>query len=290
MTTRLPRWTHTIPQVYPRRRNVTTLMVGLKKRSHTQKSHPKVVNPRDIAGERKNKKQKKSHKSTEMAHTLPQVSRGGHTPCHKSTEVDTQSLPRWTHTLPQVYRGGRTKFAEMDTHFATSLPRWTHKVYRDGHTLCHKSTEVDTQSLPRWTHTLPQVYRGGHTKFTEMDTHFATSLPRWTHKVYRDGHTLCHKSTEAVYARHGARTGNHKRRTIRPPRQDLLDIGQELHITGRIICQNSVQTCHVPVQFLSDDRLVQWRCVGGKGGEGCCLLPQSVQGRLPTALTAGVSR
>ena len=28
----------------------------IKKRSHTQKSHPKVVNPRDIAGERKKKK------------------------------------------------------------------------------------------------------------------------------------------------------------------------------------------------------------------------------------------
>ena len=28
----------------------------IKKRSHTQKSHPKVVNPRDIAGERKIKK------------------------------------------------------------------------------------------------------------------------------------------------------------------------------------------------------------------------------------------
>ena len=41
---------------HPRRRNVTTLMVGLKKRSHTQKSHPKVVNPKDIAGERKKKK------------------------------------------------------------------------------------------------------------------------------------------------------------------------------------------------------------------------------------------
>ena len=38
---------------HPRRRNVTTLMVGLKKRSHTQKSHSKVVNPRDIAGEKK---------------------------------------------------------------------------------------------------------------------------------------------------------------------------------------------------------------------------------------------
>ena len=31
----------------------------IKKRSHTQKSHPKVVNPRDIAGERKKKKEKK---------------------------------------------------------------------------------------------------------------------------------------------------------------------------------------------------------------------------------------
>ena len=49
---------------HPRRRNVTTLMVGLKKkRSHTQKSHPKVVNPRDIAGERKKKKKKKNRKA-----------------------------------------------------------------------------------------------------------------------------------------------------------------------------------------------------------------------------------
>ena len=31
----------------------------IKKRSHTQKSHPKVVNPKDIAGERKKKKKKK---------------------------------------------------------------------------------------------------------------------------------------------------------------------------------------------------------------------------------------
>ena len=31
----------------------------IKKQSHTQKSHPKVVNPRDIAGERKKKKKKK---------------------------------------------------------------------------------------------------------------------------------------------------------------------------------------------------------------------------------------
>ena len=32
----------------------------IKKRSHTQKSHPKVVNPRDLAGERKKKKKKKN--------------------------------------------------------------------------------------------------------------------------------------------------------------------------------------------------------------------------------------
>ena len=44
---------------HPRRRNVATLMVGLRKRSHMQKSHPQVVNPRDIAGERKKKKKKK---------------------------------------------------------------------------------------------------------------------------------------------------------------------------------------------------------------------------------------
>ena len=31
----------------------------IKKQSHTQKSHPKVVYPRDIAGERKKKKKKK---------------------------------------------------------------------------------------------------------------------------------------------------------------------------------------------------------------------------------------
>ena len=35
----------------------------IKKRSHTQKSHPKVVNPRDIAGERQKKKGKKPQKT-----------------------------------------------------------------------------------------------------------------------------------------------------------------------------------------------------------------------------------
>ena len=45
---------------HPRRRNVTTLMVGLKNGHHTQKSHPKVVNPRDIAGERKKKNNNKT--------------------------------------------------------------------------------------------------------------------------------------------------------------------------------------------------------------------------------------
>ena len=44
----------------------------IKKRSHTQKSHPKVVNPRDIAGERQKKKKKKKKipvkSATEWAH------------------------------------------------------------------------------------------------------------------------------------------------------------------------------------------------------------------------------
>ena len=44
-------------------------MLGLKKRSHTQNSHPKVVNPRDIAGERKKKKKKKIV-FAEPAHSL----------------------------------------------------------------------------------------------------------------------------------------------------------------------------------------------------------------------------
>ena len=58
-----PRWVNagnknTPSMHHPWRRNVTTLMVGLKKRSHTQKSHPKAVNPRDIAGECKKKKER----------------------------------------------------------------------------------------------------------------------------------------------------------------------------------------------------------------------------------------
>ena len=38
----------------------------IKKRSHTQKSHPKMVNPRDIAGERKKKKKKKKKNFTAL--------------------------------------------------------------------------------------------------------------------------------------------------------------------------------------------------------------------------------
>ena len=53
---------------HPWRRNVTTLMVGLKKWSHTQKSHPKVVNPRDIAGERQKKKKNTRNKNTPCMH------------------------------------------------------------------------------------------------------------------------------------------------------------------------------------------------------------------------------
>ena len=72
---------------HPRRRNVTTLMVGFKKRSHKQKSHPKVANPRDIAGERKKtKKQKKTktenkydfHSLRMNSQALPSHSQGRH--------------------------------------------------------------------------------------------------------------------------------------------------------------------------------------------------------------------
>ena len=86
-----PRWVNagnknTPSTHHPRRRNVTTLMVGLKrKRSHTQKSHPKVVNPRDIAGERKKnktkqknpKKEKKARSSAFETDALPPDQRVG---------------------------------------------------------------------------------------------------------------------------------------------------------------------------------------------------------------------
>ena len=45
---------------HPRRRNVTTLMVGLKNGHIRKNLTQKVVNPRDIAGERKKKKKKKN--------------------------------------------------------------------------------------------------------------------------------------------------------------------------------------------------------------------------------------
>ena len=46
----------------------------IKKRSHTQKSHPKVVNPRDIAGERQKKKKKKKKKKLLMCLSLMPLS------------------------------------------------------------------------------------------------------------------------------------------------------------------------------------------------------------------------
>ena len=47
----------------------------IKKRSHTQKSHPKVVNPRDIAGERK--KKKKSRLLRKLLDALVLIPGGG---------------------------------------------------------------------------------------------------------------------------------------------------------------------------------------------------------------------
>ena len=57
-----PRWLnagnkYTPSMHHPRRRNVTTWMVGLKKNGHIRKNlTQKMVNPRDIAGERRKKR------------------------------------------------------------------------------------------------------------------------------------------------------------------------------------------------------------------------------------------
>ena len=49
---------------YPLRRNVTTLMVGLKKTVTYAKISPKVVNPRDIPGGTQKKKKKKRERGS----------------------------------------------------------------------------------------------------------------------------------------------------------------------------------------------------------------------------------
>ena len=83
---------------HPRRRNVTTLMVGLKKRSHTQKSHPKVVNPRDTAGERKKKKNLDKYRCP--PHTSPAPGGHRHTllPGQVSLSPSHISCTWWTQT------------------------------------------------------------------------------------------------------------------------------------------------------------------------------------------------
>ena len=61
----------------------------IKKRSHTQKSHPKVVNPRYIAGERKKKKKKPKKKQKKqptlnvLYHTTPHHTTHTVAPNHK---------------------------------------------------------------------------------------------------------------------------------------------------------------------------------------------------------------
>ena len=54
---------------HPQKRNVTTLMVGLKNGHIRKNLTQKVVNPRDIAGERK-KKKKKAHGHGDVWHEL----------------------------------------------------------------------------------------------------------------------------------------------------------------------------------------------------------------------------
>ena len=50
---------------HPRRRNATTLMVGLENGHIRKNLTQKVVNPRDIAGERQKKKKKKKYSSAD---------------------------------------------------------------------------------------------------------------------------------------------------------------------------------------------------------------------------------
>ena len=53
-------WQQKHPQHAPSTKTECDYLNGwIKKRSHAQKSHPKVVNPRDIAGERRKKEREK---------------------------------------------------------------------------------------------------------------------------------------------------------------------------------------------------------------------------------------
>ena len=82
---------------HPRRRNVTTLMVGLKKRSHTQKSHPKVVNPQRYSWgpQKKKKKKKKLRRCQPFALNfwiIPSYNRPLNLPCRPDAENGTERV------------------------------------------------------------------------------------------------------------------------------------------------------------------------------------------------------
>ena len=97
----------------------------IKKRSHTQKYHPKVVNPRDIAGERKKKKKKKKKKARKDRNraftTLNAWNRTSKstTPATSSFQADTEGrvlmCPRPDVYTAQCVQGQRCTRPDMST-------------------------------------------------------------------------------------------------------------------------------------------------------------------------------
>ena len=112
---------------HPRRRNVTNLMVGLKKRSPTQKSHPKVVNPRDIPGERKKKKNNKTNKLCNLSQETLLWHRLMHTSAFCLLHLLTES-PKPEHIQHKTYKCIQQRDQAKWT--KSTLP-W-HDQYRQG--------------------------------------------------------------------------------------------------------------------------------------------------------------
>ena len=87
---------------HPRRRNVTTLMVGLKKRSHMQKSHPKSGEPQRYSwGTQKNPKSTttttKTQKNPKKTNPKTKTKTKNQTNKNKNNNNKTGVLTRETH-------------------------------------------------------------------------------------------------------------------------------------------------------------------------------------------------
>ena len=185
---------------HPRRRNVTTLMVGLKKkRSHMQKSHPKVVNPRDIAGERK--KQTNKQKLSLQSHTLCMY-------------TDTQDPSLWSTLQPTIHRRSGHRSTLMVCHgryqgwrWRGLHPIWSRQVYtggsamdttRDGGVYIQYGAEDRSTLMVCHGHYQGWRWRGLH--------------PIWSRRqVYTDGSAMdaTKDGGGGVYIQYGADTGLH---------------------------------------------------------------------------------